>query len=369
MGQTVLCNGSIAKELRRILKERNIKKLLLICGSSFERLPIRSEIEALPVETVRFSGFTPNPRYEEVCEGADVFRREGCDGILAVGGGSAMDVAKCVKLFCRMEPSENYLRQNFNDTGVPLIAVPTTAGTGSEATRFAVIYHCGEKQSVTHDSILPDHALLEPGVLEELPALQRKCALLDALCQGIEAWWSVNSTEESKKYSREAIEKIAANWRAYIEEGRPEAAVEMMAAANLAGRAIDIARTTAPHAMSYKLTALYGLPHGHAVAVCLPEVWAYMQEHIEKCGDVRGARYLKKVFAAIARALGCEDETKATEWLRSLLKQMGLSSPVAEDRERDLKVLVSSVNLLRLQNNPVPLDSAALTELYERIVK
>lgn len=368
MGRPILCDGTVGTELLRILQERSIKKLLLVCGSSYDRLPIRAQIENLPAEQVRFSGFTPNPLYEAVCQGVDLFRSEGCDGILAVGGGSAIDVAKCVKLYCRMKPAEHYLEQEPKDTKVPLIAVPTTAGTGSEATRFAVIYYCGEKQSVTHASILPDYALLEPAVLAGLPDYQRKCALLDALCQGLEAWWSLGSTPESREYSRLAVEGIRANWRQYIEEREPSAAKAILLAANYAGRAINIAQTTAPHAMSYKLTSLYGLPHGHAVALCLPEVWQYMLEHLEDCRDERGSEYLRRVFAAVAQALGAEEPKAAIGQLRKLLRVLGLARPVASNRAQELVLLSRSVNLLRLGNNPVPLDQPALLTLYERIV-
>ena len=89
---------------------------------------------------------------------------------------------------------------------IPFLAMPTTAGTGSEATRYAVIYYDGKKQSVTHDSVVPDVAILEPKVLKTLPLYQKKCTMMDALCQGIESWWSMNSTDESK--AREKMEKL-----------------------------------------------------------------------------------------------------------------------------------------------------------------
>ena len=81
----------------------------------------------------------------QAAAGVEVFLSEGCDAIVAVGGGSIIDVAKCIKLYCRMSPDKNYLLQEYTDSGVPIIAVPTTAGTGSESTRFAVIYFEGKK--------------------------------------------------------------------------------------------------------------------------------------------------------------------------------------------------------------------------------
>ena len=234
-------------------------KVLLVCDSSFDFLNIKAEIEHMEVPHVVFNDFTPNPLYEDVCKGVDLFQITKCDTILAVGGGSSLDVAKCIKLYCQMSKDDIYLNQPYKDTGVKLIAIPTTAGTGSESTRYAVIYYDGKKQSVTHDSIIPNIAILEPKVLKTLPLYQKKCTMLDALCQGIESWWSVNSTEESKKLSKEAVETMMQWWREYIFENTEESAKQIMYAANLAGQAICITQTTAPHAFSYKITSMYKL--------------------------------------------------------------------------------------------------------------
>ena len=369
MTQTILTGSDWTERLSAYLADRGVKKLLLVCGRSYDRLPIREEIEGLPAELVRYGDFAPNPKYEEVCEGVKAFRSEGCDGILAIGGGSAMDVAKCVKLYSWMDPEKNYLEQEPADTAVPLIAVPTTAGTGSESTRFAVVYYRGVKQSVSHPSIRPDCAVLEPAVLEGLPDYQRKCTMLDALCQGIESWWSVNSTAESVVYSRRAIRGIITNWEGYILRHEAEAAEKIMLAANYAGRAINITQTTAPHAMSYKLTSLYKLPHGHAAALCLPAVWEHMLGHMEDCIDSRGPEHLKKVFRDIAGALECESPAEAAAQLRELLGTLDMRGPVSENREQDIEMLTRSVNPLRLKNNPVVLDSTVLRALYEGIVR
>ena len=103
------------------------RKVLLVCDSSFPYLTIKGEIEAMKMPYVVFDQFTPNPLYEDVCKGVELFQSEQCDTILAVGGGSTIDVAKCIKLYCRMSTDKLYLEQEYKDTGVKLIAVPTTA--------------------------------------------------------------------------------------------------------------------------------------------------------------------------------------------------------------------------------------------------
>ena len=363
--QQIILNQGI-EVLQTILLEKGIKKFLLVCDSSYEYLSIREEMEKITIPYRKFSDFTFNPLYEDVCKGVQMFLAEDCDAIVAVGGGSAMDVAKCIKLFCKMNSNECYLLQEYKDTKIPFIAVPTTAGTGSESTRYAVIYYNGEKQSVTHESIIPDYAILEARVLGTLPDYQRKCTMLDALCQGIESWWSVNSTEESMKYSRIAIGLIMQNKNAYINENSMEAAEKIMLAANYAGRAINITQTTAAHAMSYKLTSLYGIPHGHAVAVCLPEVWRYMICHMEHCIDVRGKEHLMNIFEDIAETMGQKDIGEAIQYFEEILKEFEMPKPLY--KEKDLEVLTSSVNVVRLKNNPVLLTEESLYELYQNIM-
>lgn len=343
-------------------------KVLLVCDSSFPFLNVKDEIEHMDVPHVIFNDFTPNPLYEDVCKGVDLFQITKCDTILAVGGGSSMDVAKCIKLYCQMSKDAIYLNQEYKDTGVKLIAIPTTAGTGSESTRYAVIYYDGKKQSVTHDSIIPNVAILEPKVLKTLPLYQKKCTMLDALCQGIESWWSVNSTDESKILSKEAVETIMKWWHEYIFENTDESAKHIMYAANLAGQAICITQTTAAHAFSYKITSLYKLPHGHAVAVGLPQIWQYMLGHMDKCIDVRGSEYLESIFSVIAQTMGCQVPTEAIIKFQEMLKEMDIKNPTSNSLCSDLLVLSSSVNPVRLKNNPVELSEETIKTLYDMII-
>ena len=346
------------------------EKILLVTDNSYNFLNIKDDIEKIHIPVIKFSDFTPNPLYEDVCKGVDVLNAENCDTILAVGGGSSIDVAKCIKLYCKMSKKKLFLEQEYKDTGIKLIAIPTTAGTGSESTRYAVIYYDGKKQSVTHDSIIPDVAILEPKVLKTLPLYQKKCTMLDAYCQGIESWWSVNSTEESKKLSKEVVKTITDWWYEYIFKNTEEANKAIMYAANLAGQAISITQTTAPHAFSYKITSLYSLPHGHAVAIGLPEIWHYMYKHIDKCIDRRGKDYLYNIFDQISYAMGITTGTPdAIMKFRQMLDILEIHKPVSSNRLSDFHLLTTSVNPIRMRNNPVALNEMAIKEIYDCIIK
>ena len=343
-------------------------KVLIVCDSSYPYLSIRGNIEDIGIPYVFFSDFTPNPLYEDVCKGVKSFQDAQCDTLLAVGGGSSLDVAKCIKLYCKMPKDTFFLEQEYKDTGVKLVAVPTTAGTGSESTRYAVIYYGGKKQSVTHDSIVPDVAILEPKVLKTLPLYQKKCTMMDALCQGIESWWSVNSTDKSRNLSRLAVEEIMAWWREYIFDNTANAAEHIMRAANIAGQAICITQTTAPHAFSYKITSIYNLPHGHAVSVCLPVIWKFMLDNMDKCTDSRGSAYLEGIFEDISVAMGCTSPIDSIICFSSMLDEMDMANPKGGLVEEEINILSSSVNPTRLKNNPVSLSDISIKRLYEQIV-
>lgn len=363
--------------LPEILKGIGCEKLFLVVDSSYPFLNIKDAIEALPVkERVTFSDFTPNPLYEQVCNGIELLKISHCDTILAVGGGSAIDVAKCIKLAVLAQEGNAAIipplvstRVACDGSKLPFIAIPTTAGTGSESTHNAVMYYEGAKQTVTNDGVLPDYAVLEPSVLKTLPLYQKKCTMMDALCQGIESWWSINSTEESYEYSRKTVELIMTHWRKYIFDNDDEAAAHIMLAANYGGRAINITQTTAAHAFSYKITSLYKLPHGHAVAVGLPVIWEYMLGNMDKCTDSRGQEYLADIFNQIVKAMGCETPTEAIALFRQMMVEMDMKNPVAGNRKDELEVLSTSVNPVRLKNNPVGMKVDDMYFIYNIILK
>lgn len=347
------------------------RKLLLVCGGSIRRLALNAYFETLParlgISVTRFSDFSPNPTYESVEEGVSRFRETGCDCIAAVGGGSAMDVAKCIKLYAPMEPGTLYLSQEITPSPIPFLAVPTTAGTGSEATRFAVIYYRGEKQSVSHPSAIPDAVLLDPQVLDTLPEYQRKATMLDALCHSVESFWSVHATPESQADAARAIAGIRTHRDGYL-ANTPEGNAGMLLSANLAGKAINVTQTTAGHAMCYKLTSLYGLAHGHAAALCVRVLFPYMvSADPGLCADPRGPEYLRAMFSDLAQAMGCEGPIQAAEYFGRFVERLRL--PPIRPQLGDLDILTRSVNPVRLKNNPVRLNQEALEALYRQIME
>ena len=372
MGQTIILHADRQyRELDAQLEHAGIRHLMLVCGRSVEKLQIYEYLRTLPerlhIRVTRFSDFAPNPQYESAAEGVRVFHESGCDGILAVGGGSAIDVAKCIKLFAAMPQGVFYLKEPFADNDIPLFAMPTTAGTGSEATRFAVVYYQDNKQSVTHDSVIPSVVLFDPSALETLPDYQRKVTMLDALCHAVESCWSVNADAGSRTISADAIRMVLYGREGYL-ANTPEGNRTMLLAAHTAGRAISLTQTTAGHAMCYKLTSLYGIAHGHAAALCVKALWPYMLEHTGDCIDSRGEEYLKQTFAFLADAFGCSTGEQAAEAFTAFTDSLALD-PVGPASEEEIEQLSSHVNPERLKNHPVRLTRETIEALYRTILR
>lgn len=308
-----------------------------------------------------FSGYAPNPTYEQVLAGIEAYRAEGCDGLVSIGGGSATDVAKCIRLWAPLvgdgsNPHYAELPEQPVAT-VPHVAIPTTAGTGSESTHFAVVYVDGSKVSIAQETALPSAVILCPDLLAGLPDYQRKATFLDALCQAIESHWSARSSEESRSYSARAIPLLMENVDAYL-AGDAQAATHVMRAANLAGKAINLTTTTAPHAMSYKLTSRYGIAHGHAVALCMAPCWQLLLARATAETQAR----LSEIDALVTGVKGADLGSGCTRFA-ALFESFALGS-VAVENEAAYDELASSVNAQRLGNFPLALTHGELRELY-----
>ena len=372
MGQRIIETTGQYGVLDAWFAENNIKCAMLVCGKSITRQKINGYLEEVPsrlrVNIVRFMDFQPNPLYENVMAGVQLFRSAACDAIIAIGGGSAMDVAKCIKLYSNLPDDGadgSWLKAEIKPNDIPFLAMPTTSGTGSEATRFAVLYYNGAKQSVSDYSCIPETVLMDASVLKTLPEYQKKATMMDALCHAIESFWSVNSTEESKEYSKAAIKAVLEHMAGYLANSDFGNA-GMLRAANTAGKAINITQTTAGHAMCYKITSLFGCAHGHAAALCDRVLYQWMVENAELCSDPRGSEYLKRTLDEIGKAMGCEDGKAGSEKLIKIFNDLGLEVPAAT--ESQFEILKSSVNPVRLKNHPIALDTDTIDALYHIIL-
>ncbi len=354
--------------LERFFLQTGAAHIFLVCGRSICRLALDAFFQALPrrtgIRVTRFSGFQPNPQYDSVVEAVRQFREEECSLVVAVGGGSAIDVAKCVKLYAELDPSRCYLEQEPAPNGIRLLAVPTTAGSGSEATRFSVLYRNNRKLSITHDMCMPDAVLLDPAVLDSLPEYQRKSTMLDALCHALESFWCVHATEQSRGYAGQAIKDIFSNLEGYL-QNTAQGNAGMQQAAYAAGRAINITQTTAGHAMCYQLTSRYGIAHGHAAALCVSVLWPDMLQRMDSGAETENLQRLRGALQGIAVAMGCGTPEQAAVRFQRLLGELRLGVPPIPREE--IAALTETVAPERLRNHPIRLDSAAIESLYCKI--
>ena len=205
------------------------------------------------VNVTFYTEISPNPKREEIKIAQDVLKNKKFDTIIAFGGGSVIDFAKAFRFY--------------DERDIPLIAMPTTAGTGSQATQFAVVYINNQKTSLDSPKILPNITIADSQWVENAPIYTKASCAMDAYCQAIESFWAKAATTESRKYAIAAIELCRDNLIKAVNTNDAEANEKMVLAAHLAGKAINISRTTAAHALSYKITSKYGIPHGHAVAL------------------------------------------------------------------------------------------------------
>ena len=359
--------ATTARTVGELLEGLGVRRPLVVASRRFADNPLCHELRRAGIPFAQFSGFSPNPTITEVAAGISALDAHHCDGLLSVGGGSAMDIAKSIKYLADIPAGERAATWRPKaPSDIAHIAVATTAGTGSESTHFAVCYVDGVKTSFAHRDLLPDAAVLDVSSLATLPDVQRKATLLDALCQAIESHWSRGSNEESRVYSAAAMRTIAQLGLAYAVGGEAPVADDIprriMVAANQAGKAINITKTTAAHAMSYKLTSLYGLPHGHAVALVLPATWNFLM--------TRGSDVDHERLTEIACLLTAEPSAKpdaGLAWFCEFFAALDLATHVDAEPD-DMESLVASVNVERLSNFPIPLTPADLEVAYATVL-
>lgn len=366
----VSINGTFSTTLLKILDQLSVQRPMIICDATLRSQQVVQRlirhIEHTSRKLTVFSDFSANPKYNEVLQGIAWFKNQQCDFLVSIGGGSSIDVAKCIKAFHNLSSSKPYVEQPILPSELKHLAIPTTAGTGSEATHFAVLYYQETKYSIADQSLRPDYVILDAQLLRTLPEYQRKAGMLDALCQSIESYWALKATNTSRRYASKAIELILNAHQGFL-VNQNKANQAMLQAADYAGMAIDITTTTAAHAMSYQLTTNYHIAHGHAVGLCLPAVWREMLVHMNLIEDPQQRQELSQVFDEIAYLLGFQEPMQAIDWLNHFIDDLQLLRPQLKNTA-ELETLVSAVNVQRLKNNPVPLHAEQLREIYAQVL-
>lgn len=329
------------------------KKLLLVADPFFKDGLARSLGQASGAQVEYFFDVEPDPTAELAAKGAAVVKRFCPDTVVALGGGSAMDCAKAMVYFSGCEAA--------------LVAVPTTSGSGSEVTDFAVLTHEGVKHPLVDPKLRPKMAILDSSLVEKLPAALVADGGFDALTHALEAYTATGANAFTDALAAAAFSSVLGSLEASF-TGDRAARETVHRGATMAGLAFTQAGLGLCHAMSHALGGAFHLPHGRLNAIVLPAV-------MDCNAAVCAARY-----AALSRAAGLEgrSETMAVRSLRNALlrlrKRLGLPGSLTEAgvsperlRQQQEKLTAAVLSDPCCSTNPLPVTEAQVRELLRKV--
>ena len=359
------------KEISSVLGRLGVTKVMVVTGSHVGRSIAPEIIAALNsagIETVHYSGVKANPTSDIVYEIRRLYLSEGCNGFLAIGGGSAIDAAKgaaclCVRPQKKLENLAGLLKVLKKIP--PFVAVPTTAGTGSETTMAAVITdsETRHKYAIMDPLIIPLYAVMDPELTYNLPAKTTSTTGMDALTHAVESYLCVtNQTRDSIEFAEEATVLIFKYLeRAYNNPTDTEAREKMMEAAYKAGWSFGRSGVGNVHAIAHTLGGLYDTPHGLANAVLLPIV-------LEDYG-VKAEKKLAKLAELCEIACDGEDHEKAQAFIaeiRAMNSRMGIPETLPVE-EKDIPQMTAWAKHEANPTYPVPVIYT--DEDFERVIR
>ncbi|RLE06839.1 alcohol dehydrogenase [Candidatus Aerophobetes bacterium] len=354
------------------------KRALVVTGKNSAKKTgalqkVENSLRKAGVEMVLFEGVEPNPSLETVEKGAQLIKKRECEVIVGLGGGSAMDAAKGMAiLFTNPAPLTQYFGINkVKKAPLPVVEIPTTAGTGSEVTPYAVLTDTQmehpQKRAIGDPLLFPQVALVDPQLTLTLPTSITADTGIDALSHAIEGYTSNNSQPVSDVLALKAVELLA-HYLPEIMDNPENTKVRsrLLYASLLAGMVIAQTGTILVHGMSYRITTDFGLPHGRAIGILLPWV----------CEFNLSANYDK--FVSLARSLGENIEglpreeaaKKAVEGIQKLILRLGLPQNL-KDRgieEKTIRKFAEEVmqNKRKLASNPRPATLEDIIKIYQR---
>lgn len=367
----ILIGKNSLSQLESILLFHQVSRVFLVTGDSlYERCGAKAYIDSIAGKYIfnKFSDFEENPKIEDIIRGRNQLLDFKGEIIVAIGGGSFIDMAKALSILNQFSEDsiiQTVVENKLNKPVLPLVAIPTTAGSGSEATHFAVIYIDKNKYSISHEDLLPGDVILDSELLKSQSDYQIAVSGIDAFSQAIESMWSLNSTDESRTYSKQAIELLWLNLPKILKTRSDNELGNVMHGAHLAGKAINIAKTTAPHALAYGFTTYCGIPHGHAVALSLPYfIDIHLNVNQYSCIDTRGYDWVLETLRIIGNTIGvhCEDLPSR---IATFIKRCGLEisfSNLGIDAKK-FHQATRVINVDRLANNPVKIDDNTIMNL------
>lgn len=352
-------------KLASILEESGLDGGLLVSDPVFAENGLADKVIGLAKGRIIgcFSQLSPNPDVAEVDACVQTIRTQNAKFLIALGGGSSMDCAKAASVVLGTDKSTRYFHSEkgtLTSTGLPLVAVPTTAGTGSEVTNVAVLTDAAKKIKgpMASDRMYARLALIDPVLTVSVPPRVTASTGLDVLSHALEGYWSRNHQpicDALAIYAADLVFRFLP--AAYQDGGNLNAREQMCIASLLAGLAFAHPKTAASHACSFPLTNVYHLPHGEACAFTLDRL-------IVLNAEAEGGR-----VEAFARAVGFTNAKAMAERTLEMKKAMGMRCSLTEAgiAETDLGQLVELCQHPNLLNNPVEMTKERLLTMFESL--
>jgi alcohol dehydrogenase class IV len=333
----------------------------------------RQLLETAGIKVEIINNTPPEPEVEQVNEIFNAAKNLGCELIIGIGGGSAMDVAKLVAVMLTNDLTLRQLlaKAPIKKRGLPTIMIPTTAGTGAEVTPNAIVLVPEEelKVGIVSSKMMPDCVILDPLMTVKLPPAITASTGIDALTHAIECYTSKKANPFSDTFALKAISLIAGSIRRAYSDGQDiDARHDMLLGAMFGGICIATSSTTAVHALAYPLGGKYRMAHGLSNAILLPHVMNFNMDAAEaKFRDIAVAMGLD-----VAGLTDRQAAEKMVENLFSLIKDLNIEVSLKErnitEAELDLMVEAAAKVTRLLDNNPKPMAKADMREIYKKLL-
>jgi alcohol dehydrogenase class IV len=361
-------NSSSIRELEKFISDRLFKKIFIIAGNnSFIQSGLKQFFSNLTHKNISyFFKKEPIPKYYELIQIVKNIETLKPDLIIAAGGGSVIDYAKIANVLdISKNPKEEIITSNYKllTNSRKLLAIPTTAGSGAEVTANAVIYVDNKKYSIEDKLIKPNYFFLIPDFVKNASNKIKSSAGFDAISQGIESLFSKKSNAESVEHAKNSL-KISINYYLkFLKEPNNDNTCAMLFASNLAGKAISISKTTAPHAVSYPFTSFYNISHGHAVSLTLSKFinFNFINQEKADCKFDLSERY--KILFDITKTTNINDLELFIEKILVEAKLENNFEKLGININNSIDKILDDVNDQRLLNNPVKVDRAILKSI------
>ena len=357
------------ENIKFLIKEKKVKKILVFAGkTSFKKSGAEEQLKKI-LKSVNYKLVFKNLAIPDIYELENFITEINKffpDLIIAVGGGAVLDLAKISNnLFNEKNLKEKIIKNTYKifKNFCPLIAIPTTAGSGSEATSNAVIYVNKVKYSIEGNLIKPNYIIIDPYLILSTPISIAAASGMDAIAQALESLLSKKSTLKSVQFSKSSLELSLKSFENHINKKSFETSYKMSMAALNAGKAINISKTTAPHALSYPFTSYFGVKHGHAVSLTLSDFLKYNFKNL-KYSNV--SFNLQERFKVIFSIFKVHSINELEEKLKKIAANVGLTLELRDlniSKKSDISLILKNINAQRLANNPVEINISEIEKI------